>query len=148
MKTSDLFTAFNAQSDFHLRQVHLYLNKTYYTNMYATAEQGIANSIEINKFKRIEAIWSEYEKNICFAHYTCDRQITRTSVVESALKLHPVYNHPLFDYLRNEADIDHLKQFILNESVLNLEFFDYLALSIVGANDTVKSEIIHNLWDE
>jgi hypothetical protein len=69
-------------------------------------------------------------------------------LVEKALKDHPVYNHSLFTYLAVSATAEELKYFLLNESILNLEFFDYLAFSIIGVSDLAKLEIVTNLWDE
>src|SRR5215475_2457076 len=97
-----------------LKETHLYLNKIYHDIHFSDDEDVSLN-----------------EKDSCLNHYDCHSVVNNPIIVEKALRRHPVFNHPLFDYLMNEATSDDLKKFILNESVLNLEFFDYLALSIV-----------------
>jgi hypothetical protein len=41
-----------------------------------------------------------------------------------------------------------MQQYLLNESILNLEFFEYLVLAILGSPDAARKEIMMNLWDE
>ena len=145
---NDLFYAFNKKNDFYLRNVHLYLNRIYYSILFSEDEKNTVFEDHFNEFRGVESVWIKYEKEYCLKAYDCDREVLNSSIVESALKAHPVFQHPLFDYLCGEINLNYLKDFILNESILNLEFFDYLALSIVGVSDQAKSEIISNLWDE
>ncbi len=106
------------------------------------------DSAEINKLKHIERVWMGYETRHCFNQYNCYQAINHDDDVKQALKQHSVFYHPLFDYLQSQATSDDLKNFILNDSILNLEFFDYLVFAIIGATEQAKAEIIMNLWDE
>lgn len=139
---------FNSHDDLLLKGTHLYLNKIYHDLHFSDDERNVLDVKSYKKFKTIETAWIDHEKSKCLHRYDCDMPVKNIQVVEAALHQHGVYNHSLFDYLMNEATINDLKQFILNESILNLEFFDYLALSIVGVSDHAKSEIAANLWDE
>lgn len=143
-----LFNAFKNNHSDQLKTIHLQLNQMYYTILYHEDESAALNEDNIKKLKHIETEWMSHEKIQCYHKYDLGKEVSHIDEVEIALKKHPVYNHPLFSYLHTQADRNDLKQFLLNESVLNLEFFDYLALSIIGVSDRAKSEIIMNLWDE
>jgi hypothetical protein len=63
--------------------------------------------------------------------------------------LHPAYQHPLYEeYLSERADIDGLRNFIIQESTIDARFDDFLAMVQVGAEDGIKLEIASNYWDE
>lgn len=130
-----------------LKEMHYRLNKMYH-NMLFGADVLIAENLLEQDIKILEKKWIALEQQECIQSYDCYQTIVDEKIVEKALKTHPVYQHPLFYYLKNTADMYDLKTFLLHESVLNLEFFDYLALALVGASDQAKSEIIQNLWDE
>lgn len=139
---------FQNQEDSMLRGVHYYLNNIYYNIHYGEEENDSLDEKKFSQFKKIESLWISSEKSKCLKQYDCLKPVINDHVVKESLYRHPVFDHPLFNYLMNHAGKEELKQFILNESVLNLEFFDYLSLSIVGVSDNAKSEIISNLWDE
>jgi pyrroloquinoline quinone (PQQ) biosynthesis protein C len=61
---------------------------------------------------------------------------------------HRLSRHPFFDFLEHEASRDNLIDFFLSDSAVVLRFFDLLALSLVGADDEVRGELVDNLWDE
>lgn len=144
----DLTIIFNEDNAIYLRMIHLFLNQIYYNKLFGENEENAFELSDISKLKLIESTWLENEKNLCLNAYDCEKKIDSVTIVENALKQHPVFQHELFDYLCHDADIHDLKEFLLSESILNLEFFDYLALSIIGVSDYAKSEIAANLWDE
>lgn len=62
---------------------------------------------------------------------------------------HPAYGHPLYEkYLREQAGIDGLRTFILQETTIDTRFDDFLALVQVGTDEGIKLEIASNYWDE
>jgi hypothetical protein len=140
--------AFYHNDPYKLRSAHLLLNTLYYALMYGEDETILLDENMQERMKMLEEEWIGYDKTECLAKYDFNCKIADIAQVETALKRHGAYHHYLFDYLSLEATEDEIKKFILNESVLNIEFFDYLALSVVGVQDHVKAEIMGNLWDE
>ncbi|RDI44839.1 iron-containing redox enzyme family protein [Aquicella lusitana] len=124
------------------------LNQMYYTLLFGEDASTALDLSTLSQLKKIETAWIESAQRDCLQYYPCDQEVSNGEVVAAALKKHRVYQHKLFDFLLHEAGMEDLKKFILSESVLNLEFFDYLALSIIGVPDQAKSEIAANLWDE
>lgn len=145
---ANILSAFKQNQENHLRKVHLYLNKNYYNLIFNQDEKNILNEMDLYNLKHIENVWIEHEKSDCFNKYDCYKPIQSASEVENILREHSVYNHSIFSYLSHQASLEEIKYFIGNESILNLEFFDYLAYSIIGASEQAKLEIINNLWDE
>lgn len=135
-------------NDSQLKQYHLYLNDIYRKSIFGSNEKDKINNQEFIKFKKMEDEWIEYEKKKSLLKYNCNLPVYDEFTVQNSLINHPIYNHALFDHLMMEANLDDLKKFTLNDSILNLEFFDYLALAIVGVSNVAKSEIAANLWDE
>jgi hypothetical protein len=101
-----------------------------------------------SKFKSVETRWYESEMRRCLNQYSCNVIINSENVVKAAMRRHKVFDHPLFDYMMTDASLDELKGFVKFESIMNIEFFDYLALAIIGTNNQAKSEIAANMWDE
>jgi len=144
----DLFLAFKKNHEGNLKKVHLYLNKKYYIYLFNDNETLALDSAEIRKLKYIERIWMGEEIRQCFSRYDCYQTIRDITDVKFALRKHPIFRHKLFHFLQFEATREDIKNFILSDSILNLEFFDYLLFSMIGASDQARSEIIANLWDE
>ncbi len=145
---NDLVNAFKKNNPAYLRKVHLMLNRHYYNLVYNQNENHAIDPEVVRRFKQIECVWIEHEKSECLNRYDCSRRINNAADIVSALREHPVFNHAIFHYLRCEATLEDVKIYILNDSVLNLEFFDYLSLSIVGVSGIAKAEIIKNMWEE
>lgn len=62
---------------------------------------------------------------------------------------HPSYHHPLYEkYLREQAGIDGLRTFIVQESTIDARFDDFLAMVQIGTEEGIKLEIASNYWDE
>lgn len=145
---NDLYIAFKKNHESYLRKVHLYLNTQYYNLIFNHDNKMVYDESALCQFKHIENVWIEHEKSDCLNRYDCYKKIQHCLDAERVLKEHPVYHHKIFTYLRYEASLNEIKHFIANDSVLNLEFFDYLAFSIIGVSEQAKLEIISNLWDE
>lgn len=143
----DLTTAFKKNNENSLRKIHLYLNKSYHRLIFNQDEESSLSETETYKLKQIENIWIEHENSECFNKYDCYRQVKNVVDIENALYQHPAYQHEVFDYLCHQATLDDIKHFISNDSVLNLEFFDYLAYSIIGVSEQAKLEIISSMWN-
>lgn len=130
-----------------LKNLHLFLNKKYHAALFGS--KGAINSdLKERQFQATETEWFTEEIKDCYNNYNCDLAIKSSLVIEAALVNHPVFNHPLFNYLAHHADSNDISHFILNDSILNLEFFDYLALALIGVSDQTRAEIMTNLWDE
>lgn len=130
----------------YLKNVHHFLNQMYHAHIFPTTNKHLEQN-KIHDIKQMETMWMDFEKNECLNQYDCYQPVTESNVI-AALNQHTVYQHKLFNYLKKEADLADFKTYIIHESVLNLEFFDYLAFAIIGTSDQVKAEIISNLWDE
>lgn len=61
---------------------------------------------------------------------------------------HRTASHPLFTYLEEQASHDDLVAFFLHEGTLVLRFCDLIVLSMVGADEEIRSELAENFWDE
>lgn len=61
---------------------------------------------------------------------------------------HSFAGHALFDFLEHEADHDQIADFFLHEATLVLRFCDLIVLSLLGADEEVRSELAVNFWDE
>ena len=61
---------------------------------------------------------------------------------------HSFAGHALFDFLEHEADHDQVVDFFLHEAALVLRFCDLIVLSLLGADEEVRSELAVNFWDE
>jgi pyrroloquinoline quinone (PQQ) biosynthesis protein C len=61
---------------------------------------------------------------------------------------HRLARHPFFDFVEHEASREDLVQFFLHDSAIVLRFFDLLAMSMVGADEEIRGELVDNLWDE
>ncbi len=146
--TNSVLSLIPVKSELDLRKVHLKLNHYYHALIFGNTQANLVIEGNLQELKKLEAIWITQEKRECLKKYNCERTVKNAYLVELALKDHPVMNHPLFDFLCHEANLRDLQIFVLSESILNFEFFDYLALALVGASDGAKAEIIANLWDE
>ncbi|GCD48410.1 hypothetical protein GKJPGBOP_08208 [Streptomyces paromomycinus] len=62
---------------------------------------------------------------------------------------HRVYKHPYYrDFIRNQATVEDLQHYVIQESVVDGRFDDLLAMMQVGTSDGAKMEIAENFWDE
>ena len=55
---------------------------------------------------------------------------------------HPSCQHPLFDFMQHNANEEAVRFFLKNDAIMCMEFFDYLVLTILGTQNTIKEEPI------
>ncbi|MGM1064423.1 iron-containing redox enzyme family protein [Saccharothrix sp. Mg75] len=62
---------------------------------------------------------------------------------------HRVFKHPYYmNFIRRHATAEHLRKYVIQESVVDGRFDDLLALMQVGTAGPAKMEIANNFWDE
>ena len=61
---------------------------------------------------------------------------------------HKLTDHPLFDFLEQEADRGEMVDFFVHEGSVALRFCDLIVLAMVGADDEIRRELADNFWDE
>jgi hypothetical protein len=62
---------------------------------------------------------------------------------------HRVFKHPYYiDFIRNHATREDLRNYVIQESVVDGRFDDLLAMMQVGSSGDAKMEIAGNFWDE
>jgi len=57
-------------------------------------------------------------------------------------------SHPLFAFLRDDATLAQLREFIIQETPFDIHFGDILALMLPGVYGGYKAELATNFWDE
>lgn len=141
----ELSLAFKQQNNHYLKTIHFYLNSHYY-NLFLNRDYVCAmEPNEWAQFKYIESTWMTHEINDCLNRYHCALKIDTVATIQQIVKDHYAYQHPLFDYLEHKATFSDFKKFFENDAVLNVEFFDYLALSLPATSDQTKREIMRML---
>jgi pyrroloquinoline quinone (PQQ) biosynthesis protein C len=71
------------------------------------------------------------------------------SWLKRAARGHRVFKHPYYvDFINRRADVDDLRAYVIQESVIDGRFDDLLAMMQVGTSGGAKMEIAHNFWDE
>lgn len=71
-----------------------------------------------------------------------------TGWFEHTMANHPAADHPVYRFLEEEASLDQIKFFMSQESTVDAEFADLLAMTQIGAKESWKLEMAHNYWDE
>lgn len=62
---------------------------------------------------------------------------------------HRVYKHPYYrEFIRDRAASEDLRNYVIQESVVDGRFDDLLAMMQVGTSGAAKMEIAENFWDE
>ncbi|MGW1374657.1 iron-containing redox enzyme family protein [Streptomyces sp. NPDC002446] len=71
------------------------------------------------------------------------------SWLKQIARTHRVYKHPYYhEFIRNEATEKDLRNYVMQESVVDGRFDDLLAMMQVGTAGAAKMEIASNFWDE
>ncbi len=71
------------------------------------------------------------------------------SWLKKSARAHRVYKHPYYrEFIRDRATADDLRNYVMQESVVDGRFDDLLALMQVGTGGAAKLEIAGNFWDE
>lgn len=144
----ELTLAFKKQDGFYLKKIHTYLNEIYHHIIFGNKSSLLSEANDWATFKNVENTWLTHEINDCDNRYDCNLSITSADDVKQVLKNHPVYEHALFSYLERHSSFEEIKQYLFRESILNIEFFEYLVLAMPGSPDKTRKEIMIHLWDE
>ncbi|MCG8422357.1 MAG: iron-containing redox enzyme family protein [Proteobacteria bacterium] len=56
--------------------------------------------------------------------------------------------HPIFEFLRDRATFEQMREFFLQETPLEVLFGDIIALMMPGVYGSIKVELVKNFWDE
>lgn len=71
------------------------------------------------------------------------------SWLKGVSRRHPVFKHPYYlRFIRDRADRDDLRTYVIQESAIDGRFDDLLAMMQVGTSGPAKLEIARNFWDE
>ncbi|MFD5983162.1 iron-containing redox enzyme family protein [Streptomyces cyaneofuscatus] len=71
------------------------------------------------------------------------------SWLKKTAREHRVYKHPYYhEFIRNRATESDLRNYVMQESVVDGRFDDLLAMMQVGTAGAAKMEIASNFWDE
>ncbi|MFC9849090.1 iron-containing redox enzyme family protein [Streptomyces sp. NPDC060223] len=71
------------------------------------------------------------------------------SWLKKTAREHRVYKHPYYhEFIRNTATESDLRNYVMQESVVDGRFDDLLAMMQVGTAGAAKMEIAANFWDE
>ena len=57
-------------------------------------------------------------------------------------------NHPIFEYVRAHASREAVLEYLRSDYILNIRFYDLITFSLIAADERVRGEVAHNLWDE
>lgn len=71
------------------------------------------------------------------------------SWLKDTARQHRAFKHPYYsEFIRNEADFEDIRSYVIQESVIDGRFDDLLAMMQVGTGGGTKMEIAQNFWDE
>ncbi|MEV0280249.1 iron-containing redox enzyme family protein [Streptomyces sp. NPDC050610] len=71
------------------------------------------------------------------------------SWLKKSAREHRVYKHAYYrEFIRDRATTDDLRNYVIQESVVDGRFDDLLAMMQVGTSGDAKMEIAENFWDE
>ncbi|GAA2999427.1 iron-containing redox enzyme family protein [Actinokineospora diospyrosa] len=71
------------------------------------------------------------------------------SWLKGTARAHRVFKHPYYqDFIKDHATVDDLRNYVMQESVVDGRFDDLLAMMQVGTSGGAKMEIATNFWDE
>jgi hypothetical protein len=71
------------------------------------------------------------------------------SWLKQIARSHRVFKHPYYiEFIPNHATVEDLRNYIIQESVVDGRFDDLLAMMQVGTSGEAKMEIANNFWDE
>lgn len=57
-------------------------------------------------------------------------------------------NHPIFEYVQSKASREAVLEYLRSDYILNIRFYDLVVFSLVAADERIRGEVAHNLWDE
>lgn len=150
-----LHSAFVSQDPIALLEVHKTLYEIYevsFTHPLSPICQHEHSPWLLRVRHEIEAAWLSYERAEIQSQLPCKldaghTEILQTWFIEQSRKETDM-DKLVMNFLKNQASTDDFNWFILSEATLNYRFFDALALMQRYFSETVKAELMHNMWDE
>jgi Iron-containing redox enzyme len=101
---------------------------------------------------QIESAWFNYELSVIKPQLPIERQskdpklLSDWFIVRSQAEAD--IDKQLLDFFTNNASTQQFNTFILSDAILNYRFCDALALAQIHFSETVKAEIVSNMFDE
>lgn len=69
--------------------------------------------------------------------------------IEDVITSHPAYNHVIYEeFIPNQCNLEELRYYFVQETTMDINTDDFLALLQLGCERSVKTEIARNYWDE
>jgi pyrroloquinoline quinone (PQQ) biosynthesis protein C len=136
-----------------LLAAHRTLYRLYEQNVRTPAQAVVVNQFDptLVQIRRIlERAWERREySRLTFSQDGLSGPEQFLAAHRRLLAEHRVRAHPLSDYLADEATRADLAWYVTWSGLLNLRFFDLIALALVGlTSDQMRREIVDNLVDE
>lgn len=136
-----------------LLAAHRTLYRLYEQNVRTPAQAVLVNQFDptLVQIRRIlERAWERRERSRrTFSQGGLSGPEQFLAAHRRLLTEHRVRAHPLSDYLADEATRADLARYVTWTGLLNLRFFDLIALALVGLNsDRMRREIVDSLVDE
>ncbi|MCX7569218.1 iron-containing redox enzyme family protein [Tumebacillus sp. DT12] len=148
-RTVDAYNAGDADARYTL---HRSLSYIYETSLYIPDKKPVYNQndpILVEIQRELEAAWEAFEEA---------RMPELNDVPEDPKEFerwlrhfvlnHYVADHPLYEYLENDATFEEMREFMSEEITVDTRFDDLVAFAQVGTDGTIKMELAENYWDE
>ncbi|MFS3136308.1 iron-containing redox enzyme family protein [Gluconacetobacter sacchari] len=142
---------FSADKPEARRDLHRALYKLYDLQICRPSPDVTANqdSVELLRIRKlIEAHWMKWEERRIagLPDEIAPDQIGEA--IKSLWREHSSYGHPVFDFMRDNANRDQIVTYFTTDYALNMRFYDLIVLSLVGIDEDVRMEVAGNFWDE
>lgn len=136
-----------------LLAAHRTLYRLYEQNVQTPAQAVLVNQFDPTLVQIrliLERAWERHERSrLTFSQGGLSGPEQFLAAHRRLLADHRVRAHPLSDYLADEATSADLARYVTWGGLLNLRFFDLIALALVGLTcDRMRREIVDNLVDE
>ncbi len=96
----------------------------------------------------IERLWIRYELAQIDAPKMRGRPVEECVAFLRQVSLGSDGGHLLFRFMRDHATEEQIKEYFICDHLLNNRFYDIIALSLVGIEQSVRPEVARNFWDE
>jgi len=150
-----LQSAFVDQDSAALLEVHRTLYEIYevsFSHPLSSACQHEHSPWLLKIRHEIEAVWLSYEQAEIQVQLPCELDARHSETLQTWFIEHSQEetetDKSVLNFLRNQASVEEFNWFILSDATLNYRFFDALALTQRYFSETVKMEIMRNMWDE
>ncbi|MBB2156541.1 iron-containing redox enzyme family protein [Gluconacetobacter diazotrophicus] len=133
------------------RDVHHVLHRLYDLHLARPVPGMTRNqeSVELLRLrKQIEQAWQAWEHNRIG---DVPENLTPDAIggaIKAMWRQHAGHNHPVFEFMRTEADRAQIIKYFTTDYALNMRFYDLIVLSLLGIDEDVRMEVAGNFWDE